>query len=48
MRRSSGSYVLYVVEPERGTTPGVLQGLGGERLVMAVDEAGGAERYGSD
>ena len=42
-----GSYVLHVVEAQRGAAARVLQGLRGEGFVVAVDEAGGAERYGS-
>lgn len=32
-------YILYVVETQRGSPACVLQWLGGERLIMAMDEA---------
>lgn len=42
-----GTYVLDVVEAERGPPPRVLQGLRREGLVMAMDEAvNGEETFG--
>ena len=43
MRTFAGSYVLHVVEPQWGAAARVLQRFRGERLVMAMDEAGGTE-----
>lgn len=39
MLTSDASYILHVVEAQRGASAGVFQGLSGEGLIVAMDEA---------